>query len=271
MDAVFVPQEDLTQQLQEQELGDIKYIMEMLETNGYIEYMFKSKNLVNILMCLVEQYHRGDWDKLKLVKYGLCRIRNLGSCKFILLEEEIKKKYKKLHYLFQNLMDVLQNINKSVNKILQQKYFRNFNGNYKREVSLNIGDIVVYSKMNKSWFNPSNYLCIVNKITDKSYCLETVYTNAKTFRKNLYGEDLYKYSDLFPQMCCTETDKTIKQYELFDTIFRDKQKIIHKKNSPRGLGFHFEKIYKNNEGIYCGTDFLQMEKILGALGIRWRE
>ena len=269
MDAVFVPQENLEQALQEQELSDIKIIMEMLETNGYIEYMFKSQNLVNILMCLVEQNNRQSWDKLNLVKYGLSGVRTFGITKFILLAEEINKKYKKLYYLFNALMEILRNIEKPVNKILQEKYFENFHSNYKREVSLNIGDIVLYRKMNKGWSNPSNYLCIVNKITDKSYCLETIYTNAKTFRKNLYGEDLYKFSDLYPQMSCNETDKTIKQYELFDTIFRDKQKIIHKKNSPRGLGFHFEKIYKNNEGIYCGTNlFWQMENILGALGMK---
>tara|TARA_R100001463_G_scaffold74083_2_gene128053 strand:- start:2290 stop:3024 length:735 start_codon:yes stop_codon:yes gene_type:complete len=230
MDAEFIPQEQVSQ-----EQLFVNIIYKSIAFLEKVKQGLKSKQLFIILLWLCRYY-----EDMNIFDLSIDRCLEQNNIIEKLLINKYNSEAKKIRLILYRLRtQILETLYRTSKKYLIQKYFNIFHRLYKQNVKLNVGDIVIYRKCNPNF---TINLCIIKNITSKNYVLETIYTNAKTFRKNLYGEENYGI----------ENENGILQLELFDKIFMDKQQFRINKNTE-DIGFHINKIYKNNEGIYTGT------------------
>lgn len=226
MDAQLIPP-------QEDNVGDLLLVSEIFDKMlllGQMEQNKQSKNLIKILelLCLQKQdtfINSNKTDNLEL-KY---------------LIHKYQSKLDRLYNFIYKMFSYLHIISMDFNKI-NKKYIENFKHNYNKYLKLNVGDIVIYYKNNQyDKYNDDKYLCRIKSITSKNYVLEEIYTNFKTFRKNLYGED-----------CYLTRQKKKPQLELFDKIYIENRKFFCDINKTSK--YKFVKYYKNSNGVYVGSD-----------------
>jgi len=257
MDAQLIPQEQVSQE--QEYCNNLFKLIKLLEND---ENILKSKNLVKIL----ELYCDKQYDIIFISNSAIFEM------KYRLLIDIINANRKKIWSILHTIKDILWTIYMYSKKSLLFRYFESIVENYNQKI--NVGDIVIYEKRTKI-DNGKTCLCRINKITDKSIILENIYTNAITFRKNLYGEKNYKFAYTTPQMTNYEINEDKVHYQLFTEIFQENTKnIIHRKNSKsnnKNLHLNWnrqiKKIYKNNEGVYCFRNKLEGFQILRVMDI----
>jgi len=236
MDAQLIPQEQISQ---DQLSVNICFNrITFLET---VKQDLKSKQLFKILFNVKRYYgDRGLFD----IPYIMETSNNFE----LLLLTKYDKEATKIRLILYRLIEIIKIISEYKKKFME-KIFRKFWRLYKLDLKLNVGDIVIYRKKNdngKYSGGYDKYLCKIKNITSKNYILEECYTNAKTFRKNLYGEEHYTFSMI------GNYSNWIKQFELFDTVWNDKRTFRCFKNTIDKTDF--SKFYKNNNGVYVGSN-----------------
>ncbi len=237
MDAQLIPQEQVSQ-----EQNFVDYTFKSISFLAKIEQDLKSKQLFRILHLLCKYYENNDIFDLNIDIYF--QPNNITEK---LLIDKYNSEVKKIRLnLYRLRTQILETLYRTSKKYLIQKYFIIFHRLYTQNVKLNVGDIVIYRKTNPNYIKN---LCIIKNITSKNYVLETIYTNFKTFRKNLYGEE-YNFENK----------------QLFNKIFMDKQQFRISKNTE-DIDNYINKIYKNNEGVYCGRDKYQVCDYISILKI----
>jgi len=246
MDAEFIPQEQVSL-----EQKYIDYIFKNIVFLGKVEQDLKSKNLCRVLLHLCLYYE--DTDLFELQHLDKFSSPTLNKYDKLLCKYDSETRRLRL-ILFRLRTKILETLYRKSKKYLMSCYFHRFHYQYELDKKINVGDIIIYKKKWKC-------LCVVKNITSKNYVLKVIYTNAKTYRKNLYGEENFKYAKSID-------GNFTPQYKLFTKIYFDKQhfncsreKIKNKVNYLE----NFEKIYKNNEGIYCGRDLIQANDFLTCI------
>ena len=229
MDAQLIPQQQVSQ-----EQIFVDYIFKSIGLIAKVEQDLKSKQLFIILLWLCRYYEDNNiFDLNADIEYDFSPHNITENLILIKYNSEARKIRLLLYRLRYKILETLFETSK---KYLIQKYFRIFHRLYTNDVKLNVGDIIIYRKTNPTF---TKNLCIIKNITDKNYVLETIYTNSKTFRKNLYNEEI-----------------NIENKQLFNKIFMDKQQLRINKRTL--IMEQIDKIYKNNEGVYCGRDKYQV-------------
>jgi len=197
----------------------------------------KSKQLFKVLFNVKRYYGDRNLFNLNIVETS----NNFE----LLLISKYDKEATKIRLILYRLIQIIKIISEySSKKKFMKKIFTNFSRLYQLDLKLNVGDIVIYRKFNRGSYD--KYLCKIKNITSKNYILEECYTNAKTFRKNLYGEEHYTFSMI------GDYNSRIKQFELFDTVWNDKRTFRCFKNTIDKNDFY--KLYKNNNGVYVGMN-----------------
>ena len=232
MDAEFIAPQEISQ---DQLSVNICFNrITFLET---VKQDLKSKQLFKVLFNVKRYYGDRNLFNLNIVETS----NNFE----LLLISKYDKEATKIRLILYRLIQIIKIISEySSKKKFMKKIFTNFSRLYQLDLKLNVGDIVIYRKFNRGSYD--KYLCKIKNITSKNYILEECYTNAKTFRKNLYGEEHYTFSMI------GDYNSRIKQFELFDTVWNDKRTFRCFKNTIDKNDFY--KLYKNNNGVYVGMN-----------------
>ena len=247
MDAQLIPQEQVSQ-----EQKYIDYIFKNIVFLGKVEQDLKSKQLYKVLFHLCKYYEDTDLFELQHLDKFSCP--TLNKYDKLLCKYDSETRRLRL-ILFRLRTKILETLYRKSKKYLMSCYFHRFHYQYELDKKINVGDIIIYKKKWKC-------LCVVKNITSKNYVLKVIYTNAKTYRKNLYGEKNFKYAKSID-------GNFTPQYKLFTKIYFEEQQHFNCsrekiKNKVNYLE-NFEKIYKNNEGIYCGRDLIQANDFLTCI------